>query len=176
MDVETTQRELGEAKRQARRLSEGLSEEQWHWQPASGGWSIAQCLVHLNRNAELYLPRLRQAIDDAKPDGIFNVLFGGDYRFTNAFLAAGGVPAGPRGGRRFGVRAGGVGLRLLPSGGLGGGVERCVHRANQTGRGRKRIGCRSNHAISPPAITSSARRHPVRFLSITISSGRFHKE
>jgi hypothetical protein len=35
-------------RKEARQLVEGLTEEQFAWQPALNRWSIAQCLEHLN--------------------------------------------------------------------------------------------------------------------------------
>lgn len=44
-----------------------LTEEQLSWSPAPGSWNILECLDHLITTDELYLPRIRKAIDAASP-------------------------------------------------------------------------------------------------------------
>ncbi len=41
-------RQFEDLKRDARQLTEGLSDAQLNWSPAPGRWSMAQCLEHLN--------------------------------------------------------------------------------------------------------------------------------
>src|SRR5690242_11025598 len=47
----------------------GLSRDQFNWQPAADRWSIGQCFEHLNLTTERYLPVLRQAQADARAKG-----------------------------------------------------------------------------------------------------------
>ena len=56
---------------QADALVMPLSDEQLAQQPASGGWSVAQCIDHLNVTAREYLPRLDEAIADAIRRGLY---------------------------------------------------------------------------------------------------------
>ena len=48
-----------------------LRDEQFNWHPAPGGWSIAQCLDHLNVTARMYLPMLDEGIADAIRRGLY---------------------------------------------------------------------------------------------------------
>src|ERR1051325_2858632 len=47
---------------EAKRLTNGLSDDQFNWHPAPDRWSIAQIIDHLNIVARLTLPRLEEAI------------------------------------------------------------------------------------------------------------------
>ena len=51
----------------AKRLLAGLTREQLNWQPAPGSWSVGQCLEHLCRMTEVYLPAISAAFKE-KPD------------------------------------------------------------------------------------------------------------
>lgn len=48
-------------------LLAGLSNPQVAWRPEGGGWSVGECLQHLNVTAELYVPAIRAAVDSASP-------------------------------------------------------------------------------------------------------------
>ncbi|MGH9656956.1 MAG: DinB family protein, partial [Bryobacteraceae bacterium] len=52
------------------KLVAGLSETQFNWQPAASGWSIGQCLEHLNRVGEFYEPHLERCITQAHSRGL----------------------------------------------------------------------------------------------------------
>jgi hypothetical protein len=54
------------ARERLRRLCMGLTDETWAARPPQGGWSIAECVVHLNLTTDAYLPK----IDDAIADGV----------------------------------------------------------------------------------------------------------
>jgi len=65
------------------RLVHGLNERQLLWRPTQDAWSIAHCFDHLVVTGNLYYPRTRAAIDDARhrgtraPSGSFRAtLFG----------------------------------------------------------------------------------------------------
>ncbi len=62
-------RQVEEIKRDAEGLVSGLSEAQFNWRPAAGGWSIGECLEHLNMTARLYWPIFAQAINHARAHG-----------------------------------------------------------------------------------------------------------
>jgi hypothetical protein len=54
----------------ARALLERLSTAQASWSPPSGGWSVAQCVDHLNIIGDLYLDAMEERIADARARGI----------------------------------------------------------------------------------------------------------
>jgi hypothetical protein len=47
----------------------GLTESQFNWRPGEGRWSIAECLVHLNRSVSATLPAFDRAIADGRAKG-----------------------------------------------------------------------------------------------------------
>jgi hypothetical protein len=47
-----------------------LDDDQFHWQPRPGAWSVAECLEHLNVTARVVLPRIDDAIADAVRRGV----------------------------------------------------------------------------------------------------------
>ncbi len=59
-------RQFEDLKRDARQLTEGLSDAQLNWSPAPGRWSMAQCLEHLNSVAEPYAQALEEGINRAR--------------------------------------------------------------------------------------------------------------
>lgn len=61
-------RQIDEVDADAGSLLEGMTEDQFHWSPASARWSIAQCLVHLVIMGRRYLPILDETIDNARAD------------------------------------------------------------------------------------------------------------
>ena len=50
-------------------LCAGLTESQFNWRPGEGRWSIAECLVHLNRSVSATLPAFDRAIADGRAKG-----------------------------------------------------------------------------------------------------------
>lgn len=54
--------QLIEARERAHRLCEGLTYETWAARPTAGGWSIAECLMHLNITTERFLPLIDEAV------------------------------------------------------------------------------------------------------------------
>lgn len=50
----------------ARELGEDLDRATFNRRPPAGGWSVAECIDHLNATARLYLPVVTDAIDDAR--------------------------------------------------------------------------------------------------------------
>jgi len=53
----------------ARELAGDLDRGSFNRRPPAGGWSVAECLDHLNATARLYLPIMAVAIDDARARG-----------------------------------------------------------------------------------------------------------
>jgi DinB superfamily len=54
----------------AQKLTAGISDGQFNWQPEPGRWSMAQCLVHLNLAAAIQLPRVEAGIRAARAQGL----------------------------------------------------------------------------------------------------------
>ena len=64
---------------EADRLAGSLSDDQFNWHPPPGGWSVAQCIEHLNVTARSYLPMLDEGIADAIRRGFYGE---GPFRYT----------------------------------------------------------------------------------------------
>ena len=62
-------RQFEDLKRDARLLTEGLSDPQLSWSSAPGRWSMAQCLDHLNSVAGPYARALEAGIATARAQG-----------------------------------------------------------------------------------------------------------
>lgn len=66
-DLQQLLQQLAAVDKRAERVMRGLSEAQFNWQPVQGtGWSIAQCLDHLNAANSIYLNAMREAIEEAR--------------------------------------------------------------------------------------------------------------
>jgi DinB superfamily len=78
VDLEDCLRELEAIGTDAAKLIAGLSEDQFHWVPASSRWSIAQCVIHLVIIGRQYLPILDQTIERARAAGL---LSSGPFRY-----------------------------------------------------------------------------------------------
>ncbi len=62
--------ELQDIRKRTEDLIQGLSPEQLAQRPESGGWSIAECIVHLNMTAMIIQQRIDSAIKRSKDDKI----------------------------------------------------------------------------------------------------------
>ena len=62
-------RQLRDARADAEKLVDGLTDAQFNWSPAPGRWSIAECLDHLN-NGWRVLPKLDHKIAKASELGV----------------------------------------------------------------------------------------------------------
>lgn len=62
----------------ARRLTESLSDIEFNLRPPGGGWSISECLAHLNVVNGLELPGLMRMIEEGKAQGRYHP---GPYRY-----------------------------------------------------------------------------------------------
>jgi DinB superfamily len=60
-------------------LVDSLRDEQFHWRPAPGVWSIAECLDHLNVTARMYLPKFDEGIAEAVRLGAYR---DGPFRYS----------------------------------------------------------------------------------------------
>jgi hypothetical protein len=57
--------------RDAESIAGNLTDDQFNWKPPSGGWSVAQCIEHLNISIRSYLPALDEGIADAIRRGLY---------------------------------------------------------------------------------------------------------
>ena len=62
-------RQIDAIKTDGRAVCAGLTESQFNWRPGEGRWSIAECLVHLNRSVTATLPAFDRAISDGRAKG-----------------------------------------------------------------------------------------------------------
>jgi hypothetical protein len=62
--------QIDNIKEDAQELTAPLSDLQFNWRPASGRWSISECLAHLNLANGTDLPMLVEAIEQARSAGI----------------------------------------------------------------------------------------------------------
>lgn len=62
--------ELLDGRERAWKVTEGLPATAWGMRPASGGWSIAECLMHLNITSERYVPLLDDALRSIRTRGL----------------------------------------------------------------------------------------------------------
>jgi DinB superfamily len=60
---------LEETARRGRELAARLDDETWRRRPATGGWSAAECLAHLNLTTDAMAPLMGAAIDRARQSG-----------------------------------------------------------------------------------------------------------
>lgn len=63
-------KEIDEATAAMRSLVAGLPQGAWERGPAAGGWSVAHCVMHLNKTTEEFLPRLDAGIRDGREKGM----------------------------------------------------------------------------------------------------------
>src|SRR5215831_14825679 len=68
--------ELDSIDRRTRDLTSGLSVEQLNWRPATGAWSIGQCLEHLCLGNEIYLPAIAAALVDKPASAVQEITLG----------------------------------------------------------------------------------------------------
>lgn len=70
-EVDALREQFEQLARDADRLADPLTDEQFHQRPPDGGWSVAECLDHLNSTARAYLPKLDDAVSDAIRRGLY---------------------------------------------------------------------------------------------------------
>jgi len=58
--------ELLYARERARAVCKGLDGTTWTVRPPAGGWSIGECITHLNLTSESYLPLIDEALRDGR--------------------------------------------------------------------------------------------------------------
>ena len=69
-ELEQHSEKIEAIQRQARELSEGLSEAQFNWRPSPEQWSIQECLSHLTMVGQWEVRAIERAIDDARSRGL----------------------------------------------------------------------------------------------------------
>ena len=69
LQLDELQAEFGRAGSEAQRLTAGLSDAQLWRKPLGGGWSVGECLAHLNLAGEPYLAKMTAAAADARARG-----------------------------------------------------------------------------------------------------------
>ena len=70
-ELETFRQAFEQIADEADTLAGTLTNDQFNWHPPSGGWSVAQCIEHLNVTARLYLPNLDEGIAEAIRRGLY---------------------------------------------------------------------------------------------------------
>jgi len=75
--MEKLREELRQATARAQRLASSIDEGRWSRRPENGGWSAAECLVHLNLTTEQFLPLIREQLRRGREQGARQV---GPYR------------------------------------------------------------------------------------------------
>ena len=78
-EIAALRRQFEELSAAADALTGPLTDAQFTWQPPDGGWSVSQCLDHLNATARAYLPRLDEGIADAISRGLYG---DGPFRYN----------------------------------------------------------------------------------------------
>jgi len=68
-DIESLERQLDDAERDARTILEGLDDAMGGWRPAPGSWSVAECLDHLATANRVYLEAMRAPAEEALAHG-----------------------------------------------------------------------------------------------------------
>ncbi len=66
LQLEDVRAEFQRAKTEAERLTAGLDDAQVWQRPASGGWSMGECLAHLNLAGEPYAQKMTVVLADAR--------------------------------------------------------------------------------------------------------------
>ena len=70
-EIDQLRKEFEQISADAESLVTPLGEEQFAWRPAPDGWSIAECLEHMNATARSYLPSIDEGIADAIRNGAY---------------------------------------------------------------------------------------------------------
>ena len=78
-ELDAFRQQFEQLAREAEALAGALSDEQFNWSPPSRGWSVAQCVEHLNIATRSYLPALDEGIADAIRRGLYGE---GPFRYN----------------------------------------------------------------------------------------------
>ena len=69
-ELDDVERELNETTRRAWTLVHSTDGRLFTVRPSNASWSAAECIAHLSISTEMFLPVLREAIDDARRRGL----------------------------------------------------------------------------------------------------------
>ena len=69
LQLDELRTEFGRARTEAEGLTAGLGDGQLWQKPADGGWSVGECLAHLNLAGEPYLAKMTAAAANARARG-----------------------------------------------------------------------------------------------------------
>lgn len=64
------ERQFDALKLEANQLVDGLTETQFNWRPEGRGWSMAECLLHLNIVGDRYVHVLEKSLSDARSQAL----------------------------------------------------------------------------------------------------------
>lgn len=78
-ELDALRQQFEQIARDAETLVAPLTDAQFVWQPSPESWSVAQCIDHLNATARIYLPKLDEAIADARRRGLHGT---GPFRYA----------------------------------------------------------------------------------------------
>jgi hypothetical protein len=78
-ELEEFRRQYEQLADEADALTATLTDAQFNWTPPSGGWSVSQCIDHLNVTARVYLPKLDEGIAEAIRRGLYGE---GPFRYN----------------------------------------------------------------------------------------------
>ena len=70
-ELDGYRKQFEKIKKDAEILLAGLSDGQFNWQPEPGRWSMAQCILHLNMTARIYIPMMDAVMERARAQGLF---------------------------------------------------------------------------------------------------------
>ncbi len=82
-ELEDLRKQIDVIAADAQKLTVGISDRQFNWQPEPGRWSMAQCLVHLNLAGAILAPRIEASIRAARDQG-----FVGQGPYRRGFLGS----------------------------------------------------------------------------------------
>jgi len=62
--IDAIRQELTDAQHRAHQVTEAAGASLWGTRPAAGGWSVAECLMHLNVSSTAFLAPIREVLYD----------------------------------------------------------------------------------------------------------------
>ncbi len=71
-EIERLLYQAGVVKMDACGLTSTLTEEQFHWKPSPEAWSVGECFDHLNLTGRLWFPRLEEAVERGRAQGLLS--------------------------------------------------------------------------------------------------------
>src|SRR5215510_14835516 len=68
-ELEDLRKQIDVIAADAQKLTAGISDRQFNWQPEPGRWSMVLCLIHLNLAGAILAPRFEASIRAARARG-----------------------------------------------------------------------------------------------------------